>query len=164
MAWPKGNGAGWGGEANGPGWGNLVKGDGAKGAGTGGPKLGTGGKSHDKHKRPIPTEGAARIGNKGAGAGRGHMNDRTKLKRVRSELMEDRLFGIGMGTITGTEPVATQAIYKLHAIYNGTPVATTINANVDDVSKLSDDELRAELARAGRACSADRAGDGDTEE
>lgn len=120
MPWPKGNGAGHGGPARGLGWG-----DGAKGAGTGGQKLGTGGKTHDKRGQLIATEGAERIGNMGAGSGRGHMNDRTQLKRERTEKLEDRLFTIAMteSDVPAMLSIAVQAGTKLHAMYNGTPVA-----------------------------------------
>jgi hypothetical protein len=62
--------------------------------------------------------------------------------------MEDILLEIAEKTDEfGTTRI--QAAAKLHAIYEGQPIARQVSTTVDDVSALNDLELTAELARIG---------------
>lgn len=75
--------------------------------------------------------------------------DKKALRRIRTEQLEDMLFSLAEAA--QREETRISAAVRLHAIYNGQPVARNINVNTDDVANLSDDELRAELERAGGA-------------
>ena len=68
-----------------------------------------------------------------------------RMKEILAEIAEDT---------TAPHAARVNAADKWLDRDEGKPVQTNINANVDDVSKLSDDELRAELARLGGEASA----------
>ncbi len=68
-------------------------------------------------------------------------------RKARTELLEDKLFALALSA--SREPEQIAAAKALHAIYNGTPVARSVNFNADDISQLSDDAIRAELAGDG---------------
>lgn len=70
-----------------------------------------------------------------------------ELREARVEQLENILFKLAKGAERQETQVAAAA--RLHAIYEGTPVARQITLQVDDVAKLSDDEIRTELARLG---------------
>ena len=73
--------------------------------------------------------------------------DKSKRRAMMSEICENKMFEI---VVTSDCPAtALNASAKLHAIFNGTPIARTVNATVDDVSQLSDDAIRSELAGIG---------------
>lgn len=72
--------------------------------------------------------------------------DRRALKLQRTINLEDRLYQIAMGEFEASA-VAVQANARLHAIWNGQPVATNVNLTSDDIPSLTDDELREELER-----------------
>lgn len=83
--------------------------------------------------------------------------DRREIRRQRVEEIEDHLYDLALNA----ERQETQvlAATRLHAIYEGQPVARQITANVDDVSRLNDDDLRNELARLGGAATGAASGD-----
>ncbi len=57
----------------------------------------------------------------------GHQN-----RQQRSEMLENRLYDIAMvGTPGEAQKVQVDAAYKLHTIWNGTPVAKNLNINTD---------------------------------
>ena len=68
---------------------------------------------------------------------------------ARSEEIKDRLFNVAMGLVPTATPVEMQAAREFMDRALGKPIQTTITASVDDAANLSDDELRAELARLG---------------
>jgi len=74
------------------------------------------------------------------------------IRRQRTEELEGLLYDLAFHA--EREETKVSAATKLYAIYNGQPVARNINVQADDISQLSDDELRAELARTGGAPSA----------
>ena len=73
--------------------------------------------------------------------------DRRKLKEERVAVLEDTLFELAT---TGEAMTRINAATRLHAIYEGQPVARQITHTVDEVAKLSDDDIRSELARLSR--------------
>lgn len=77
------------------------------------------------------------------------LTDRKALRRYRTEQLEQILFNIA--ETSDRDETKVSAAFRLHAIYNGQPVARNLNVNVDDIANLSDDELRAELAGSGGA-------------
>lgn len=86
---------------------------------------------------------------KAAAAKKYFMDKRPELlasKKERVRAMEDVLLDIALneGQHPGTR---VNAASRLHAIYEGNPVNKNINANVDDVSEMSDEQLNAELSR-----------------
>lgn len=145
----KGNGAGHGGPATG-----LGQGD-----GWGGPTSGY----EPKPAQQFTAENAEATGFDFTEApkdrnGRAIPSSRRELKRRRAERMEDVLFGLA-DDVAQHPMVRLNAATKLHAIYEGQPVARNINANVDDVSQLSDDAIRDELARLSREATSPAEGD-----
>src|SRR6476646_6856394 len=127
-----------------PARGGLPNGVGA-GDGWGGPARGAG---VPDENRPFDSESgraaaAKRIADREAG-----LMSKADNRRQRSEALENRLYELAFGAEREETQVA--AAVKLHAIYNGSPVARNLNVQADDISQLSDDELRAELARASR--------------
>lgn len=118
---------------NGPGWGGP-----AKGAGWGGPASGSRG---DKPAKAWTSEyRPASNAPKNPGG-----PSRAQLKEERSKALEDLLYDLAM---TNDNPhLRVSAATKLHSIYNGQPVARQVSTTVDDVSKMSDEELRTELSR-----------------
>jgi hypothetical protein len=82
--------------------------------------------------------------------------DRRREREVRTQQLEDMLFALA-GRAEREETRVTAAV-KLHAIYNGQPVARNITLNTDDVSDLSDEQLRAELERFGDSPASTEAG------
>lgn len=116
-------GPGWGGEANGLGWGGPARGEGA----------------HNPRK-PF------RRGRSANPAGPNcERSERSLLKQQRSEAIEDVLWNL----IFTAEPemIRVLAAARLHEMYNGKPIAQTLNANTDNLAKLSDVELATELER-----------------
>jgi hypothetical protein len=75
------------------------------------------------------------------------ITSRAEIRAHRTVELEDMLYDIA--STSERDETRVTAATKLHAIYNGTPIARSINLNTDDVSNLSDDEIRAELARTG---------------
>jgi hypothetical protein len=119
--------------AGGEGWGGTAKGGG------------------DRPAAAFTPDTPTRIGIAGP-ASPERVRDRAEAARIRAERtqqLEDHLFRLA--TSAEQEITQVQASRHLHAIYNGQPVARNVNLNVDDVSQLTDDELRAELARASGA-------------
>jgi hypothetical protein len=85
--------------------------------------------------------------------------DRAALKAFRqrrAEVLEDHLYKLALEA--EREEVQVQAATRLHAIYEGLPVARVINTTVDDVGAMSDDALRDELARLGGEAASAAAG------
>lgn len=72
-----------------------------------------------------------------------------ELKAQRVEQLEATLFDIAMHS--ERDEARIMAATRLHAIYEGQPIARTISANVDDLSQLSDEQLKDDIARAARA-------------
>ncbi len=107
------------GAGQGDGWGGP-----AKGAGRGSPPL------------LIPGLDAAK---------RDRALTRQALKEERTEDLEDLLYDLALNA-ERTETRITAAV-RLHAIYNGSPVARQITASVDDLESMSREELEAELDR-----------------
>jgi hypothetical protein len=122
-----------GGPANGPG----------QGDGWGGPLRGAG----NSNKRGVFNSENARfaVTKKIADREVGIMS-KADIRRQRTEELETLLYKLAIGA--EREETQVSAATKLHAIYNGQPVARNLNVQADDISQLSDDELRAELARA----------------
>jgi hypothetical protein len=96
---------------------------------------------------------------KGAGMGpEGLIHDPEEIKRrhlanlktreQRTAALEERLLELALHA--KREETSVAAATRLHAIYEGQPVSRTLTAKVDDIERLSDDELRGELARLGR--------------
>lgn len=112
----------------GPGWGGP-----AKGAGKGG------------KAKPFTADSETRVTHSGPAA---PLSDRKALKRLRSEQLEDMLFDIAQ--TTERDDTKISAITRLHAIWNGQPIAKNINVAKDDLAALSDDEINAELERISR--------------
>lgn len=81
-------------------------------------------------------------------------NVRGRVERVSA--LEDKLFTLAM--TAEREETQISAAAKLHAIYEGQPVARQISAQVDDIERLNDAELRDELARLSRAGTEAKAG------
>lgn len=109
--------------AGGAGWGGP-----AKGKGTGGPKLGVENLMPGDHGQPRPTAEAVAAG-------------KSRAERMRAILDE-------IASDPKAPPQArVAAADRLLDRIEGKPVQTNLNANVDDVSRLSDDDLHAELAR-----------------
>lgn len=84
-------------------------------------------------------------------------------RKERVAHLEDALFDIATGAAGDAEnPIRhdtrIMAATRLHAIYEGQPVQKSITAAVDDVSRLGDGELHAELARLSRAATDDPEG------
>ena len=129
-----GNGAGWGGPA--------------KGAGSAAPSFTTGAGEPTREKGPGP--------------GRGHISEATAAKRAadaeRGEEMRRVLRDIAVAG--RSEMARVQAAQALLNRIEGMPVQANLNVNSDDLSHLTDDELRAELARI--SAEADR-GDAEAE-
>ena len=74
--------------------------------------------------------------------------EKRKLKEYRAKRLEDILMNVAE---TSTfEHSKIMAASKLHAIYEGMPIARNLNANVTDFSRMTDDELREELERVQR--------------
>lgn len=120
----KGNGVTWGastGESQGDGWGGPAKGKGmAPGEGL----------IHDPEE--IKRRHLANL----------------KTREQRTAALEERLLELALHA--KREETSVAAATRLHAIYEGQPVSRTLTAKVDDIERLSDDELRGELARLGR--------------
>lgn len=123
-----GNGPGRGGPAKGAGGSELWGGP-AKGAGNGPAKPFTA-----DSPRPTYAPGAS---------------PKKDDRAARSRDLEDMLFDLA--TNSEKEDTRINAAVRLHAIWNGQPVAKNINLSVDDVRSLSDADLAAELARLGGA-------------
>src|SRR5690349_1991330 len=124
-----------GGPANGPG----------QGDGWGGPARGAG----NGNKRGVfSTESARAAVTKQHADREAGIMSKADIRRQRTEALENLLYELAH-TAERQETQVSAAV-KLHAIYNGQPVARNLNVQADDISQLSDDELRAELARAGR--------------
>lgn len=121
-----------------------------KGEGWGGPAKGA--------RQPAPAftrDSATRAtipGGRGDPAKMAARRNRREIAEERSRKLEDHLYRLALKA--KHEETQVTAATKLHAIYQGQPVARNMNLNVDDVSQLSDDELRAEMARAGGASAA----------
>lgn len=111
----------------------------AKGAGYGGAETGSDG---GRSKQPYE------VGNTAAKR-RPDQAERRAIREARVSALEDELFRIA--TQGEAEANRISASAKLHAIYEGQPVAKVIQATVDDVGSLSREEIHAELARLGRA-------------
>lgn len=72
-----------------------------------------------------------------------------EIREARVAALEDRLFHLALKA--EREETQVSAAARLHAIYEGQPMARQLTLQVDDVSQLSDHEIRAELARIGRS-------------
>jgi hypothetical protein len=123
-----------------------------KGDGWGGPAKGGGG----NERKPFTTNSPTRVTHTITDGTPPPLSDRKALRRQRTELLEDMLFDIAEKS--ERDETRVSAAVRLHAIYNGQPVARNLNVNTDDIANLSDDELRAELARAGGASGSAAAG------
>jgi hypothetical protein len=134
----------------------------ARGGGPSGPGLGDSwggparGAGNGNKRRGFDSETAKAAVAKQISDRRAGVMSRADIRRQRTEQLEDLLFSLA--TSAEREETQVSAATKLHAIYNGQPVARNLNVQADDISQLSDDELRAELARAGGEASADAAG------
>ncbi len=74
--------------------------------------------------------------------------ERKALREARAEHMEDVLYRLA--TSAEREETQVSAASKLHAIYEGQPVARNLNASVDDVGSMNDRAILDELARLSR--------------
>lgn len=124
-----------GGGANGPG----------QGDGWGGPPRGAG---QGGARRIFKSENARAAREKQISDREAGIVSKADIRRQRTEELENLLYDLALRAEREETQIA--AATKLHAIYNGQPVARNLNVQADDVSQLSDDELRAELARTGR--------------
>lgn len=70
---------------------------------------------------------------------------RAARRRQHAVELEDTLYHLAFHA--GSQDVQVAAAARLHAIYEGRPVARNINATVDDLAVLSDDDLCALLDR-----------------
>ena len=147
------------GEKSAPG-GNAGWGGPPKGAGRGGPARHP---TKEFKKSGEPNVGAALVRDfDGAqpGPGRGHVSsageDRRARDAARSEVAQETLFSLVIGADRQETQLAA-AVALLNRI-DGMPIARNLNANVDDLSRLSDAELQAERERLGRAMHEVRAG------
>jgi hypothetical protein len=125
----KGNGAGHGGPAKGAG----------QGDGWGGPAKGV--KVPRGTSPKTPGFGDFEPGN----TLQMNRTGKAEMRAARTEMLEEKLFNLAMDA--EREETQMNAAARLHAIYNGQPVAKTVTANADDIADLSDDAIRAELAR-----------------
>ena len=76
---------------------------------------------------------------------------RREFRKQRSEKLEDMFFDLAE---TAPEPmVKIHAASKLHAIYNGQPMATNLNVNLDDLGDRDAATNAAEIERLDRAAS-----------
>jgi hypothetical protein len=114
------------------------------GDGWGGPARGAG---RGNPPRNFNSDTAKTAREKQASDRKAGVMSKADLRRQRTEQLEDLLFDLA--TSAEREETKVSAATKLHAIYNGQPVARNLNVQADDISQLTDDELRAELARAG---------------
>ena len=122
-------------------------GNGGHGQGWGGPAKGAG--------RPIPlkawdsrSETRQTIpGGRGDEVKMKTRAERRAIRQERAEALEDHLYKLALSA--EREETQVTAAARLHAIYEGQPVARNITATVDDIGQLSDDDLRDELARLG---------------
>ena len=111
-------------EAKGQLWDRL-----AKGAGKGGPA------------KPFTRDSPTHVTHPGKPWPR---SERRQMIAQRSVELENMLYALS--TESQDERIRVLAATKLYEIYNGAPVARTINVNTDDISALTDDELRSQLA------------------
>jgi len=111
---------------NGDGWGGPAKGAGASRA-----------------PKPFTADSETRVTHPTADGTMPPLSDRKALRRQRTEQLEEILHSIALKS--DRDETRVSAAVRLHAIYNGQPVARNLNINVDDIANLSDDELRAEL-------------------
>jgi hypothetical protein len=114
------------------------------GEGWGGPARGVGVADEN---RPFDSDSgrkavARKIADREAG-----VVSKADIRRQRTEELEGLLYDLAFHA--EREETKVSAATKLHAIYNGQPIARNVNFQADDISQLSDDELRAELARTG---------------
>lgn len=125
------------------------------GAGWGGPAKGAG-----KPARAFDADDAAAV-RPAAGPGRGHISETTAAKQaVAAERAEQMRAVLAEIAVAGRSEMArVQAAQALLNRIEGMPVQANLNVNTDDVSRLSDDELRAELARLGGDAAAAATGD-----
>jgi hypothetical protein len=87
-----------------------------------------------------------------AQAYRADQKSKSRLRREQHEKHLDRLNEIALGLAVGAPAnlsVSIAAAREFGDRVVGKPIQTNINANVDDISKLSDNDLRAELERLG---------------
>lgn len=135
----------------------------ARGGGQSGPGVGDGwggpprGAGNGNQRRNFNSETAKSAVAKQSSDRKTGVMSKADIRRQRTEQLEDLLFTLA--TSAEREETQVSAATKLHAIYNGQPVARNLNVQADDISQLTDDELRAELARAGGASSAPGQGD-----
>jgi hypothetical protein len=131
------------------------------GAGRGGPAKGAGWGGPKREPIPFTADSETRVTNATDDnhdpVEQTYRKDRRSVRRARTERLENILFDIAESAKSDETKVS--AATKLHAIYNGQPVARNINLSIDDISELSDDDLRAELERTGGAPPALDAGD-----
>lgn len=106
----------------------------AKGAGKGGPAV------------PFTGDSPTRVTHPGPAWPR---SQRREMIAQRSVELENMLYGLAMES--EDEKIRVMAATRLYEIYNGAPVARNINVNTDDVSALTDDELRSQLEALDRA-------------
>ncbi len=116
---PRGNGAGCG-FSSGDGWGGPARGGG------------------DRPARPFG------VGNRAALAVRPDRRERAEQRRQSTEEMEKLLYHLALHA--EREETQLAAAVRLHDIYEGAPVAMAVTVQVDDLTGLSDDELRQMLA------------------
>lgn len=129
----------------------------SKGPGWGGPAKGS------------PKRNPAHAPFSGAGPGRGHISDRTALKRERAAKLEDHLYDLALGA--ERQDTQVMAATRLHAIYEGQPTArqevrhsggVSIDTRrvVEALKEMPPDELDA-AARALRAAGLSLPGEGE---
>jgi len=125
-----GNGAGWGGPK--------------KGAGKGGEAKAFTAESLAPHLR-TPALGAENRFSSLPRDERGHvvLSDKRAQAEARAEQLKDKLYDLALNAQReADQKAAAEAWLNRH---EGMPVARNINANVDDISKMSDEALRATL-------------------
>lgn len=74
---------------------------------------------------------------------------RKELRAARAEQLEDMLFDLAQNA--ERQETQVTAIVRLHAIYEGQPVARNVNMNVDDLGAMDASDISDELARLERA-------------
>jgi len=114
----------------------------AKPAGWGGPAKGAG---HGGPAAPFTRDSPTRVTHPGPAWPR---SQRREMVAQRSLELEDMLYGLALES--EDDKIRVVAAKTLYEIYNGAPVARNVNVNTDDISALTDDELRSQLADLNR--------------
>jgi hypothetical protein len=111
-----------------------------QGEGWGGPARGPGKGPANDPRRLIPGR-SAEVRRTAA--------EKRELRETRAEALEDMLFELSFTAMREETRIAAAA--RLHAIYCGPPGSQMIVSTGDEISRMSDEELAAEIQRLGGA-------------